>query len=120
MILAPNILCIVGVFTMGFGIIASVVTNNVAALAALANGVRPMRKVAALEAERRHLLELQLRESGFLDAAQDLIELDGPVDLDQSIVTDDARPDQGGRGRGGDRRRTRYRASERRVQPAMV
>ena len=49
----------------GFGIAASVLTNNVAALAALANGVRPMRKVAALEAERRHMLDLQLRELGF-------------------------------------------------------
>ena len=58
MILAPNIACIVGVFTMGFGIMASVVTNNVAALAALANGVLPLRKVAQIEAERRHRLEL--------------------------------------------------------------
>ena len=58
MILAPNIACIVGVFTMGFGIMASVVTNNVAALAALGNGVLPLRKVAQLEAERRQRLEL--------------------------------------------------------------
>ena len=58
MILAPNIACIVGVFTMGFGIMASVVTNNVAALAALANGVMPLRKVAQIEAERRHRLEM--------------------------------------------------------------
>jgi heavy metal translocating P-type ATPase len=66
MILVPNIACLVGVFTLGFGIGASVVTNNVAALGALANGLWPMRKVAQLEAERRHLFELQLRESGFL------------------------------------------------------
>ena len=58
MILAPNIACIAGVFTMGFGIMASVVTNNVAALAALANGVLPLRKVAQIEAERRHRLEM--------------------------------------------------------------
>ena len=58
MILAPNIACIAGVFTMGFGIMASVVTNNVAALAALANGVLPLRKVAQIEAERRHRLEI--------------------------------------------------------------
>lgn len=58
MILVPNIGCIVGAFTMGFGIMASVVTNNVAALGALANGVLPLRKVAQLEAERRHRLEL--------------------------------------------------------------
>ena len=66
MILVPNIACILGVFTLGFGIGASVVTNNVAALGALANGLWPMRKVAQLEAERRHLFELQLRQSGFL------------------------------------------------------
>jgi Cu2+-exporting ATPase len=58
MILAPNIACIAGVFTLGFGIMASVVTNNVAALAALANGLMPLRKVAQIEAERRHRLEL--------------------------------------------------------------
>ena len=43
---------------MGFGIMASVVTNNVAALAALANGMLPLRKVAQIEAERRHRLEM--------------------------------------------------------------
>jgi Cu2+-exporting ATPase len=63
MILAPNITCIVGVFTMGFGIMASVVTNNVAALAALANGVLPLRKVAQIEAERQHRLELSQRDA---------------------------------------------------------
>jgi hypothetical protein len=65
-ILIPNITCVAGVFTMGFGIGASVVTNNVAALGALANGLLPMRKVAQLEAERRHSFEMQLRQSGFL------------------------------------------------------
>ena len=58
LILAPNIACIVGVFTMGFGIMASVVTNNVTALAALGNGLLPLRKVAQVEAERRHRLEM--------------------------------------------------------------
>jgi Cu2+-exporting ATPase len=58
MILAPNIACIAGVFTLGFGIMASVVTNNVAALAALGNGMLPLRKVAQIEAERRHRLEM--------------------------------------------------------------
>jgi P-type E1-E2 ATPase len=66
MIIVPNVACILGVFTLGFGIGASVVTNNVAALGALANGLWPMRKVAQLEAERRHLFELQLRQNGFL------------------------------------------------------
>ena len=46
--------------TLGFGIgiMASVVTNNVAVLAALGNGVLPLRKVAQIEAERRRRLEL--------------------------------------------------------------
>jgi len=66
MILAPNLACIGGVFTLGFGIGTSVVTNNIAALAALANGLLPMRRVAELEAERRHILEMELRQSGLL------------------------------------------------------
>jgi P-type E1-E2 ATPase len=66
MILGPNLACIGGVFTLGFGIGASVVTNNIAALAALANGLLPMRRVAELEAERRHILEIELRQSGLL------------------------------------------------------
>jgi Cu2+-exporting ATPase len=66
MILGPNLACIAGVFTLGFGIGASVLTNNIAALAALANGLLPMRRVAQLEAERRHTLEMELKQSGFL------------------------------------------------------
>jgi Cu2+-exporting ATPase len=45
MILIPNALCILGAFTMGFGVMASVVTNNVAALGALANGMLPLRRI---------------------------------------------------------------------------
>ena len=59
LILTPNIACIAGVFTLGFGIMASVITNNVAALAALANGMLPLRKIAEIEAEKRHELELR-------------------------------------------------------------
>jgi heavy metal translocating P-type ATPase len=59
LILAPNIACIAGVFTLGFGIMASVVTNNVAALAALGNGMLPLRQIAQIEAERRHKRELR-------------------------------------------------------------
>jgi Cu2+-exporting ATPase len=83
MILVPNIACVVGVFTLGFGIGASVVTNNVAALGALGNGLWPMRKVAQLEAERRHMFEMQLRESGFLlvDGSQPApTEIEGSAD----------------------------------------
>ena len=59
LILAPNIACIAGVFTLGFGIMTSVITNNVAALAALGNGMLPLRKIAQIEAEKRHDQELR-------------------------------------------------------------
>ena len=80
LVLAPNLLCIVGVFTFGFGIAASVVTNNVAALGALGNAVRPMRKVAAQEAERRHLAGLRLRDSGLPESIQGAVEVDDDED----------------------------------------
>jgi hypothetical protein len=63
MILGPNITCSAGVFILGFGIGASVITNNIAALAALANGLLPMHRVARLEAERRIMLEMELGQS---------------------------------------------------------
>jgi heavy metal translocating P-type ATPase len=106
LILVPNILCIVGVFTLGFGIAASVLTNNVAALGALVNGVRPMRKVAAYEAERRHLLELQLHQGGFLDAAQ--------------VSADEAEGTRSLADREGDRRFTVRRVGERRRRSAAL
>lgn len=56
MIVVPNALCVAGVFTMGFGIWASVVFNNITAVAALANGLWPMRRVAAAEKARRRAI----------------------------------------------------------------
>ena len=61
MIILPNALCIAGAFTMGFGIMASVLTNNVAAIAALANGMLPLRDVARLQAQKD--FEQQIRYS---------------------------------------------------------
>ncbi len=58
MVLAPNVACVAGAFTMGFGLMASVVANNIAALAALVDGALPLREVAQLEAERRHRQEI--------------------------------------------------------------
>jgi P-type E1-E2 ATPase len=85
MILGPNLACIGGVFTLGFGIGASVITNNVAALAALANGLLPMRRVAELEAERRHLLEIELKRSGFLHETGSRAR---PTKIDTAAVSD--------------------------------
>jgi Cu2+-exporting ATPase len=45
LILVPNAACIAGAFTLGFGVMASVLTNNVAAIAALANGMAPLRQL---------------------------------------------------------------------------
>ena len=56
MIVIPNVVCVAGVFTAGFGIWASVLFNNVTAMAAVANGLWPMRQVAAAEASRRRRL----------------------------------------------------------------
>ena len=59
MILVPNIACIAGVFTMGFGIMTSVVLNNVSSIGALANGMMPLRKIAQIEAEKQHEQEMR-------------------------------------------------------------
>ena len=58
MILGPNLACIGGVLALGFGIGASVITNNVTALLAFANGLLQMHQIAELEAEQRHILEM--------------------------------------------------------------
>ncbi len=57
-VLVPNIACVAGAFTMGFGLMVSVVVNNLAALGALASFVPTLREVAQLEAERRHRQEI--------------------------------------------------------------
>ncbi|MGA1619371.1 MAG: HAD-IC family P-type ATPase, partial [Pirellulales bacterium] len=62
MIVIPNVICVAGVFTAGFGIWASVVFNNITAVAALANGLWPMRQVAANEKKRRQALAAAGRE----------------------------------------------------------
>src|SRR4029077_5752130 len=66
LILIPNLLCIAGAFTMGFGVMASVITNNVAAMAALANGMLPLRKIAQerLEQEMKEDLRQMYNPEG--------------------------------------------------------
>lgn len=66
LILIPNALCIVGAFTLGFGVMASVLTNNVAAIAALANGMAPLRQ---LRREQDAAQEQQEQEERELEAA---------------------------------------------------
>ncbi len=58
MIVAPNVSNVIGVFTMGFGIMASVLTNNVSALAALANGLLPLRRFSGSSTDQTHGLRI--------------------------------------------------------------
>lgn len=69
MIVVPNVVCVAGVFFLGFGIATSVVTNNVSALLALGNGLLPLFKVARIESERRLRMEQELS----VQAAETLI-----------------------------------------------
>ena len=64
LILVPNLMCIAGAFTMGFGVMASVVTNNVAALAALANGLLPLRRISHEIEEQEAKQELRNMYNG--------------------------------------------------------
>lgn len=75
MILAPNAFCILGAFTMGFGIMASVLTNNVAALGALANGMLPLYRMLNEQAKKEAQQELTLAVSQSLSHGS---ELDSP------------------------------------------
>jgi Cu2+-exporting ATPase len=62
-IILPNALCIAGAFTMGFGILASVLTNNVASIAALVNGMLPLREVARLQHQQEQARRLTQRSA---------------------------------------------------------
>jgi cation transport ATPase len=59
MIVVPNLLCVAGAFTMGFGVMASLLLNNVASLAALINGILPLRRVAEERLEQELLEDLR-------------------------------------------------------------
>jgi heavy metal translocating P-type ATPase len=54
MILVPNIICIAGAFVAGFGVIHSMLFNQIGGMLAVGNGLRPLRKAAALRAEKEH------------------------------------------------------------------
>lgn len=52
LILVPNLLCIGGAFFAGFGVLHSMIFNQIGGLAALGNGLLPLRKAAALRAQK--------------------------------------------------------------------
>lgn len=86
MIVVPNVACVAGVFTMGLGILASVVINNLAAMAALVHGVLPLRAVAQLEAERLHRLEIHQERAVRRLSDGPILDGEPPVGLDSGLA----------------------------------
>ena len=86
MILAPNAFCIFGAFTMGFGIMASVLTNNVAALGALANGMLPLYRMLNEQAKKEAQLELTVAMSQFVNAEVEPVSTLLPINAEPQHV----------------------------------
>ena len=57
LIIVPNAICVAGAFFAGFGVMHSMVFNQIGAVVALANGLLPLRKVAEAQAEKDRLSE---------------------------------------------------------------
>jgi heavy metal translocating P-type ATPase len=55
LIVVPNMICIGGAFFLGFGVMHSMVFNQLGGLLALGNGLLPLRKVAAAQVEKDRL-----------------------------------------------------------------
>jgi hypothetical protein len=61
LIIVPNAICIGGAFFAGFGVMHSMVFNQIGAVVALANGLLPLRKVAEAQAEKERAAEHLIR-----------------------------------------------------------
>ena len=57
LIIVPNIICVSGAFLAGFGVMHSMVFNQIGAVFALINGLLPLRKVAEAQAEKDRIIE---------------------------------------------------------------
>jgi heavy metal translocating P-type ATPase len=57
LIIVPNAICVTGAFLAGFGVMHSMVFNQIGAVVALANGLLPLRKVAEAQAEKDRAAE---------------------------------------------------------------
>ncbi len=55
LIIVPNAICVAGAFFGGFGVMHSMVFNQIGAVVALANGLLPLRKAAELQQEKDRL-----------------------------------------------------------------
>jgi Cu2+-exporting ATPase len=54
LILIPNLLCIAGAFVARFGVMHSMVFNQIGGMLALGNGLLPLRKAASIRAAKEH------------------------------------------------------------------
>jgi Cu2+-exporting ATPase len=52
LILVPNLFCIAGAFFAGFGVMHSMIFNQIGGMLAVANGLTPLRKVSRLRQEK--------------------------------------------------------------------
>ncbi|MFG1477825.1 heavy metal translocating P-type ATPase [Xanthobacter sp. V4C-4] len=64
LILVPNIVCIAGAFFGGFGVMHSMVFNQIGGLLALGNGLMPLRKVGKLRADKELRAHIKASTSG--------------------------------------------------------
>jgi heavy metal translocating P-type ATPase len=71
MIVGANAICIVGAIFGNFGIMHSMVFNQIGGLAAVANGLLPLRKAAALQREKDELANFLAAHSGELGITTD-------------------------------------------------
>jgi len=62
LIIVPNALCVTGAFFAGFGVMHSMVFNQIGSVVALANGLLPLRKVAEAQAEKERAAGLLLTD----------------------------------------------------------
>jgi len=63
LIVIPNSLCVAGVFTLGFGLWYSVLFNNVTIIAAMINGMLPLRKLELSQAEKENEIKMAIASS---------------------------------------------------------
>jgi Cu2+-exporting ATPase len=83
LIIVPNAICVSGAFFLGFGVMHSMVFNQIGAVVALANGLLPLRKVAEAQAEKDRQAEdmihyaeketVKLIEDAAVDAVKDVV-----------------------------------------------
>ena len=52
LIIVPNLICVAGAFFAGFGVMHSMVFNQIGGLLALGNGLLPLRKALAIRAQK--------------------------------------------------------------------